>query len=289
MELTIFTPTYNRAHLLERLYLSLRAQTLKGFEWVIVDDGSTDQTQTLVNSFLEVKNDFSIRYIKQENQGKHVAINTGAKVAVGTLFFIVDSDDYLSDAAVSVILSEWMPIKDDFRFGGVAFNKCIIGGSSLGAPQYAKIDCLPLDFRYKLNERGDKAEVIRTELFLAHPFPTDNAEKFCPEGLFFNRLTQNLRYINKDIYYCAYLPDGLTSQIFNIRKNSPVNTCLYYRELAESNIPVKHKLKSIINYYRFKRYISKGQQFAEPDARYSQKLISQLVAELIYLLSDSRN
>lgn len=288
MELTIFTPAYNRAHLLKRLYLSLIAQSVKNFEWVIVDDGSTDQTQSLVESFLEANNGFSIQYIKQENQGKHIAINTGAKAAFGSLFFIVDSDDYLAESAVADVLSEWDSIKSDDQFGGVVFNKCMIGGDSLGSPQYQTIDSRPLDFRYRLNEQGDKAEVIRTTLFLAYPFPATEGERFCPEGLFFNRINQKLRYINRDIYFCVYLPDGLTAQIFNVRKNSPLNTCQYYRELAESKIPAGHKIKATINFYRFKRYIPLNRDCPEPAVDNIGKLIAKLAAELIYLLADSR-
>ena len=96
MLITVFTPTYNRAKLLPRLYKSLQEQTNKDFEWVIVDDGSTDNTKEVIDNIItQQENDFPIRYFYKENGGKHTAINQGAKEAKGELFFIADSDDVL--------------------------------------------------------------------------------------------------------------------------------------------------------------------------------------------------
>ena len=93
-KITVFTPSFNRAHLLSRLYDSLLKQTTNDFEWLIVDDGSTDDTETKVEEFIN-KGELPIRYYKQQNGGKHRAINTGVQLASGELFFIVDSDDGL--------------------------------------------------------------------------------------------------------------------------------------------------------------------------------------------------
>ena len=101
--ITVFTPAYNRANLLDRLYASLVNQQCKDFEWLIVDDGSSDNTKDVVNSFIQ-DNKIDIRYIYQDNKGKHVAFNTGVKNANGNLFFCVDSDDFLSDNCISDIV-----------------------------------------------------------------------------------------------------------------------------------------------------------------------------------------
>ena len=111
MFLTIFTPTYNRAYILPNLYESLVNQTSKDFEWVIVDDGSTDETESIVKKWI-AESRICIKYIKQENQGKHIAINTGTEHADGELFFIVDSDDSLKNHAVSTISEFWMSNND---------------------------------------------------------------------------------------------------------------------------------------------------------------------------------
>ena len=99
-KITVFTPTYNRAYILENLYRSLQRQTCKTFEWLVVDDGSADNTKELFERWQQEDNFFPIRYVKQENGGKCRAINQGLKLADGELFFTVDSDDYLTDDAL---------------------------------------------------------------------------------------------------------------------------------------------------------------------------------------------
>ena len=106
IKITVFTPTYNRAYILSNLYESLTRQTYKNFEWLIVDDGSTDDTESLVNGWIENESGFTINYVKQSNGGKCRAINRGLDLARGELFFTIDSDDYLTDDAVQKIM-EW--------------------------------------------------------------------------------------------------------------------------------------------------------------------------------------
>ena len=103
--ITVFTPTYNRAYIIENLYKSLQRQTFKDFEWLVIDDGSTDNTEELFASWTN-EISFPVRYIKQQNGGKHRAINRGVKEANGELFFIVDCDDYLREDAVETILEQ---------------------------------------------------------------------------------------------------------------------------------------------------------------------------------------
>ena len=105
-KVTVFTPAYNRAYTLGRLYESLLKQTDKRFCWLIVDDGSTDQTEELVSNWIK-ENRIDIEYYKQENQGKPAAHNTGVELTKTELFTCVDSDDYLTDNAVGEILNAW--------------------------------------------------------------------------------------------------------------------------------------------------------------------------------------
>lgn len=287
MQITVFTPTYNRADLLGRLFTSLQKQKFNDFEWIIVDDGSTDNTEEMIGRFLNTERKFKIKYIKQNNKGKHIAINTGAKEAKGELFFIVDSDDYLSDHALAEINREWDHIRDNEKYAGVAPNKCFIGGNSIGNPKYDKIDCSPIDFRYRFHEKGDKAEVIRTSIFKKYPFPETPGELFCPEALFFNRLSAyKLRYFNLDVYFCEYLPGGLTDRIVKLRKDSPVNTCMCYRELCRSNIPFKDKIRAAINFYRFKRYTDS--KLESPSESPLINITAKLLSDLIYLILDKK-
>ena len=121
MKITVFTPTYNRAYIIEKLYHSLQRQTFKDFEWIVVDDGSEDETEDLFKKIQKDKNLFEIRYIKQKNGGKHRAINKGIEIAKGELFFIVDSDDYLIDTALKTIteIEESIPENEKKQFAGV--------------------------------------------------------------------------------------------------------------------------------------------------------------------------
>ena len=104
MRITVFTPTYNRSYIIERLYHSLKRQTFRDFEWIVIDDGSTDDTELRFTQIQNDSNDFPIHYIKTANGGKHRAINKGVTRASGELFYIVDSDDFLPDDALEIIL-----------------------------------------------------------------------------------------------------------------------------------------------------------------------------------------
>ena len=130
-KITLFTPTYNRAYVLETLYRSIQRQTFRDFEWIVVDDGSTDNTEDLVNSWMEEKNFFPIRYYKQANGGKCRAINWGLDLAEGELFFIMDSDDYLTDDAMETVVKWESTIAGKQGYCGVAGNR---GSSPIETP-----------------------------------------------------------------------------------------------------------------------------------------------------------
>ena len=258
MLITVFTPSYNRAHLLPRLYESLKAQTMQCFEWIIVDDGSTDDTEEIVKEWLGGDR---IRYIKQANGGKHRAINRGVKGARGELFFIVDSDDTLPKNSIKTIYDYWLEIRDDKSFGGVAGYMAHHNGEKIGKGCDKEIiDCNSLDLRYKYNVKGDMAEVFRTEVLKEFPFLEIDDERFCPEALIWNRIAQKykLRVFHSVIYFRDYLSGGLTDKIVAIRMNSPIASATHYQELNSYNIPFKEKIKAAINYWRFRACVAKG-------------------------------
>src|SRR5574344_640290 len=261
MMITVFTPTYNRGQLLQRLYESLCRQTFKNFEWLIVDDGSTDNTADIVKPFIDGEN-VNVIYIKQKNGGKHRAINHGVKVAKGELFFIVDSDDQLPSDSLYIISQTYKAVQSDKSFAGISGLDSSIDGKIIGTGlPIDHIDCSTLDIEYKYCITGDLAEVFRTDVLKEFPFPENDGEKFCPEDLVWHRiaLKYKLRYINKVIYYAEYQDDGLTSKIIRIRMNSPMASITYYSELTLMNIPFVQKMKSAINYWRF-RFCYKGKE-----------------------------
>lgn len=254
MLFTIFTPSYNRASLIERLYCTIKAQSFKDFEWLIVDDGSTDNTHDAVQKFVE-EGIVSIKYVFKRNGGKHRAINEGVKHAKGELYFIVDSDDILPPNALKRVAEVYGQIKDDRNFGGVAgvdaYPDGRIVGSGLPAPI---IDCNSIDIRSKYHVVGDLSEVFRTDVIREFPFPEIEGEKFCPEVLVWNRIARKykLRYFNEAIYIAEYQPEGLTARIVEIRMKSPTATTICYAEMVSLDIPFKDKVKAAINYWRFR-------------------------------------
>lgn len=245
--ITIFTPTYNREKFLNRLFLSLKNQTSKNFQWVVVDDGSTDLTEDLVKTFIK-ESDFQIIYKKVENSGKMVAINKGVQLCSGEYFFIVDSDDYISYDAVELIEKYAQELPSNY--GGLVFRKHNISGSNF--PEFPEniIDSTPLEIFYKKRILGDKAEVFKTSVLKEFKFPKIDGEKFIPEGLIWNRIGNKykMRYINKVIYNFEYIDGGYTKGFTDIIKKNPKGFILYYKEMLGYEIPLVNKLKFFIRY-----------------------------------------
>lgn len=251
--ITIFTPTYNRAYTLPKLYASLLIQTNTDFEWLIVDDGSTDNTEELIRGYM-AESKITIRYEKQPNGGKHRAINRGVQLAEGELFFIVDSDDYLTAEAVERMLVYYSEINDMDSFVGVSGIRVYPDGKKVGGEvDYQTLDTNAVDFRFVHRVRGDMSEAYKTKIMKQFPFPEIEAERFCPESLVWNRIAQvgKLRYNNEGIYVCNYLPDGLTAKITRMRMESPEASLICYSELYAMNIPCVQKMKAVINFWRF--------------------------------------
>jgi len=250
--ISVFTPTYNRKPLLSRLYQSLLAQTNQNFEWIVVDDGSTDGTDLLIQGFL-AENKLTIKYFKQENSGKHYAINRGVSLATAPYFFIVDSDDVLPADSVQTVLDLIDEAKDLEQLGGVSGTCLTPDLEKVGNNSFEPIFTDSITIRNRYNVQGDLAEVFKTAVLKEFPFPEINGERFCPEVLVWNRIAKKykLYYTDKPIYIAEYQPDGLTAKIVKIRMNAPVATMLTYSELASSNISLRQKLKANINFWRF--------------------------------------
>ncbi|MFA6884794.1 MAG: glycosyltransferase family A protein [Paludibacteraceae bacterium] len=250
--ITVFTPTYNRAKTLERLYESLKQQTDKRFEWLLVDDGSSDNTQEIVDSFIR-ENIIDINYIWQENQGLNAAINLGVQLAKGEIFFRIDSDDYASTDAIEKIFKYWNLI-DSEHICGLVFSRKMSNEEQEGF--YPLRDITQTDFfsyRNTYKGRGDMAEVIKTSVMKEFPFPKFREEKFCPEGLIWNRMAEkyNAIYIPEYIYICEYIEGGLTNSVrSNLRKNA-LGTTTYYSEIFRFKTRPPFYIKSAISFWRY--------------------------------------
>lgn len=231
--ISVFTPTYNRKHTLERLYNSLISQTSKDFEWIIVDDGSTDGTEELIASFLK-KGVIKINYIKQINKGKHIAINYGLKNAEGNYFFVLDSDDYLLPNAIHEVEVLINKIDRDKSIAGFTFIRSGENIDINNIPQIGK-EVISEDkkFSYQWGFTGEMTFCIKTEIHKEFLYPETEGEKFCPESLVFKRIAKKYKFLFyiKVLALGNYLPDGLTSKYWQLIMNSPKNSMLFYSEL----------------------------------------------------------
>jgi glycosyltransferase involved in cell wall biosynthesis len=254
---TVFTPTYNRRATLPRAFASLSAQTLKDFEWLVVDDGSTDDTGALIAS-LAAEADFPVSYLRQENAGKHVALNRAAIAARGRLFATLDSDDEYVPTALERFLWHWNAIPDPERnrFAGVA-GLCIdTDGNLIGTPFPADvIDSDYLEIRTRHGVKGDKAGFATTESVLEFPFPEVQGERYVTEALVYNRIARRyrVRFVNEPIMVKEYRPEGISKQVKATLARSPVSTRLYHAEAIEHGYAstALQRLKHYANHVRF--------------------------------------
>lgn len=188
-------------------------QTDKNFEWLVIDDGSTDNTEKYFSELLAKPQPFPIRYLKQKNGGKHRAVNRGVKDAKGELFFIVDSDDTLIPNAIEKI-NQWIATLDDsHKWAGVSGLKGFSEQKNVGQRPSAKFIDAKNTERRKYHLEGDKAEVYFTEVLRKYPFPEIPGENFISEEIVWNAIARDgyyLRWFNEIIYICSYLDGGLT-------------------------------------------------------------------------------
>lgn len=251
MKVTVFTPTYNRAYIIEQLYRSLQRQICTDFEWLVVDDGSTDNTKDLFEKWKKEENPFPVRYYYTENGGKHCAINRGLELAKGELFFTVDSDDYLTDDAIEKVISWEVSLPKGERFCGVAGN---LGVTADQTPNHIfkseYVDASPLK-RYD-DIDGERAMVFYTAIHRKYPYPVFENEKFMTEAVTWNRMARDgykIRFYNDIIWIYEYRADGLTKAGGSVFLNNPKGYGLWLREKADiQNMSLKEKLKM---YYIF--------------------------------------
>lgn len=251
---TVFTAAYNRAHTLHRVYESLRAQTFRDFEWLIVDDGSTDNTEALVAGW-KAGATFPIRYIRQENGGKHTAFNRGVQEARGELFLNLDSDDECDANALEVFAGVWNSIGPERQdqFCGVTALCRLPDGSILGGfPEARPRDVTTLVMNYHYGCSFQKWGFLMTSLLRRYPYPVFPGERFMPDSLIFNRMGRDgflTRFVN-----IALQTYEATGGWLGLERTCPRGYRLYYRELAGMPIPLRWKLKSWVNWFRYSLY-----------------------------------
>lgn len=253
--ITVFTPTYNRAHTLERLYQSLQRQTFTDFEWLIIDDGSSDATEEMILPWLEENNHFVTRYFKQENAGKIAAINNGLDLAEGELFFIVDSDDFITDDALFKIHNWVINLPKEIKYCGVMGNKGVAlheTPNNFFEGAYIDTDFLAITSG-KVIITGERAHVFFTEIHKQYKYPIFAGEKFMTEAVAKNRMARDgfkIRAFNDIIYIYEYQEEGLTNNITSAYINNPKGYALWMRERLEFlNLGFITKFKLYYSYY----------------------------------------
>ncbi len=252
--ITILTPAYNRASLLPRLLDSLLRQTFKDFEWIVVDDGSTDNTRDVLACIKERCDDaFPMSCLYKDNGGKHTAVNMGVQLAKGDLTLILDSDDELPPTAIGDILAKYNTVKNEDKVDGLCFYMAHRNGQVIGRPVLDNILTDSLNLRYKLKVRGDMCEIFKTSVLRENPFPVISNERFCPEALMLNRiaLKHKMMLYHDVVYLRDYLDGGLTDNIVRIRMKSPCASMLTYAELIKCSVPFMTRVHAAINFWRF--------------------------------------
>ena len=214
--LTVFTPAYNRAHTLPRTYESLKNQTCKDFIWLIVDDGSADNTRELVSSWMETEKDFEIQYIYKENGGMHTAHNTAYKNIHTELNTCIDSDDMMPSNAVELILNKWEEVKDK-GYAGIIGLDSDLEGNIIGKGFPAELKETTLVGYYAAGGEGDKKLVYRTDVINQYPpYPVFEGEKYVALAYKYRLIDQDykLAVLDEVLVNVDYQPDGSSATMF---------------------------------------------------------------------------
>lgn len=274
---SILTPTYNRAHTLPKVYASLKQQTLQDFEWIIVDDGSSDHTAQLIQQWQQ-EAPFSIRYFKQLNGGHHVATNKTIREAQGQFCIPLDSDDQLIPEALERFLKHWETIPENQREQYVGITALIEteAGTLMGSKFPTDIfDSDTTTMSYILRFGDDRKGMIRTEVLKRFPYPVFKDEKFMSDSIIWHRIAKiyKTRFVNDILCVTDYLPDGQTLNTVKHLCNNPKGSSLYYQELLDDPHPFSFKVRVGIHAYYVRYSLHAG---------YSWKQINQHMKHPVY-------
>lgn len=260
MFLTVVTPTYNRAHTLERVYKSICKQTFKDFEWIIIDDGSTDNTKEIVEGFInEAK--FKIRYYYKENGGRHSALNYSYQFIESEYVINIDSDDEFSDNAFELIYKNYLsiPEEDRERFWCIS-GRCIdsVTKKMIGKPYPEGINKLKKAKQHRaiLKCGGEKSVCRKAIILKQYPFPIYSDTKFVPENIVWEKISQKYdQFCTNDVFRIYYQdsPDSLgKGKIHSLtkRKSQYYASLFYVNDCFNNYFDIKTKLFHIINLSR---------------------------------------
>jgi len=240
--ITVFTPTFNRVHTLLRTYESLLAQNNKDFIWLIIDDGSSDGTNEMVEEWMSRDNGFEIRYIYKENGGMHTAHNTAYKLIDTELNVCIDSDDKLSKDAIQKIFEKWQAI-DQCAFAGIVGLDADFSGNIIGN-DFGKLEQTTLTDYYANGGKGDKKLVYRTEIINSVPeYPVFDNEKYVALAYKYRLIDQKykLAVLNEVLCDVEYQPNGATNTMWKQYYKNPKGFA-FWRKLCIETPTSKKRL-----------------------------------------------
>ena len=244
--LTVFTPAYNRAYTLPRTYESMKQQRNTDFIWLIVDDGSSDNTAELVQQWQSENNDFEIRYIYKENGGMHTAHNTAYANIDTELNVCIDSDDALAPDAVQRIADAWAPVRDK-GYAGLLGLDADFDGKVIGTGFPEDMTATTLGGYYRNGRWGDKKLILRTDVVRQYPsYPTFEGEKFVPLGTLYTLIDKNYQLCVLDQIVCLveYMPDGSSRNMIRQYYRNPNG--FRYSRLIDLSSPLSLKRRAVI-------------------------------------------
>lgn len=264
--ITVFTPAYNRAHTLPRTYESLRKQEMKNFEWLIIDDGSKDNTKELVQNWIETEKEFKISYIYKENGGMHTAYNTAYANIDTELSICIDSDDCLADNAIKRIYDFWQHVKDE-GYAGIVGLDADLSGKIIGKPFDDDLkETTFLDY-YRNGGQGDKKFVYRTDVIKQYPpYPEFPGEHYVGLSCKYALVDQDykLAVFNEVLCNVEYLADGHSNSMYAEYIRNPKGFAYYRKIFMQYPFSTKKLIEYTIHYVsssiigRNKHYISES-------------------------------
>lgn len=248
--ITVFTPTFNRAYLLPRLYESLCRQSSQDFIWLVIDDGSTDNTKELIETW-KLEDKIQIQYHYKENGGMHTGHNAAYRLIKTELNVCIDSDDYMPDDAIEKIMKEWDNIADKSNIAGIIGLDADKNGEIIGTKipeNLTKGSLMDLYNKYKV--KGDKKLVLRTDIVREYPeYPEYEGEKLVPLGILYMMMGKDYDFVYKNEVYCIveYQEEGSSQTIFKQYKQSPKGFAYARKIHIKYADNIKNKVKGYLH------------------------------------------
>ncbi len=269
IKITIFTPTYNRKHLLPNLFESLKKQTNKDFVWLVIDDGSSDGTSELFEEWKKQAVGFQIDYVQKKNGGKHTAIEKANEVCSTDYIVCVDSDDYLTENAVEQMYKEIDIIDKMDDVCGVVTRRAKPNGEPFSinwVPNEMSLYFYELSKKYGYST--DTSLLFKTNIVNKFHFPIFKGERFVTESVYYNQFLYDYKmYASNNLYYLAeYMPDGYTAQGLNLFFKNPEGYLYALKQNAYFCIKYKtanfkRKVVLVANFYAWKKVLGLKEKF----------------------------